>query len=52
MIYNPSGWVSQYQKIIDSQKEAAKIMKGNATLLNIGHSKMPSEFFRRFGNNL
>jgi hypothetical protein len=52
MIYNPSGWGPQYQKIIDSQKEAAKIMKGNATLLNIGHSKMPSEFFRRFGNNL
>jgi hypothetical protein len=52
MIYNPSGWGSQYQKIIDSQKEAAKIMRGNATLLNIGHSKMPAEFFKRFGNNL
>jgi hypothetical protein len=52
MIYNSSGWGSQYQKIIDSQKEAARIMKGNATLLNIPHREMPSEFFRRFGNSL
>jgi hypothetical protein len=27
-------------------------MLGNAVLLNIGHSEMPAEFFKRFGNYL
>ena len=51
MIYNPSGW-SGFPEVVKCQKKAAKIMLGNAILLNIGHSKMPSEFFRRFGNYL
>ena len=50
MIYNPSGWT--YPEVVKCQKKAAKIMLGNAILLNIGHSKMPAEFFRRFGNYL
>lgn len=51
MIYNPSGW-SGFPEVVKCQKRAAKIMLGNAILLNIGHSKMPAEFFRRFGNYL
>ena len=51
MIYNPSGW-SGFPEVVKCQKKAAKIMLGNAILLNIGHSKMPAEFFRRFGNYL
>jgi hypothetical protein len=51
MIYNPSGW-SGFPEVVKCQKKAAKIMLGNAILLNIGHSKMPAEFFKRFGNNL
>jgi hypothetical protein len=50
MIYNPSNW--GFPEVIKCQKKAAKIMLGNAILLNIGHSKMPAEFFRRFGNYL
>jgi hypothetical protein len=50
MIYNPSGWT--FPEVVKCQKKAAKIMLGNAILLNIGHSKMPAEFFRRFGNYL
>jgi hypothetical protein len=51
MIYNPSGW-SGFPEVVKCQKKAAKIMLGNAILLNIGHSKMPAEFFRRYGNYL
>ena len=51
MIYNPSGWRG-FPEVVKCQKKAAKIMLGNAILLNIGHSKMPAEFFRRFGNYL
>jgi len=51
MIYNPSGW-SGFPEVVKCQKRAAKIMLGNAILLNIGHSEMPAEFFRRFGNYL
>ena len=51
MIYNPSGW-SGFPEVVKCQKRAAKIMLGNAILLNIGHSKMPAEFFRRYGNYL
>jgi len=51
MIYNPSGW-SGFPEVVKCQKRAAKIMLGNAILLNIGHSKMPAEFFRRFGKYL
>ena len=50
MIYNPSNW--GFPEVVKCQKKAAKIMLGNAILLNIGHSKMPAEFFRRFGNYL
>ena len=50
MIYNPSGW--GFPEVVKCQKKAAKIMLGNAILLNVGHSEMPVEFFRRFGNYL
>jgi hypothetical protein len=50
MIYNPSGW--GFPEVVKCQKMAAKIMLGNAVLLNIGHSEMPAEFFRRYGNYL
>jgi hypothetical protein len=50
MIYNPSHW--GFPEVVKCQKKAAKIMLGNAILLNIGHREMPSEFFRRFGNYL
>jgi hypothetical protein len=50
MIYNPSNW--GFPEVVKCQKKAAKIMLGNAILLNIGHSEMPAEFFRRFGNYL
>jgi hypothetical protein len=50
MIYNPSNW--GYPEVVKCQKKAAKIMLGNAILLNIGHSEMPAEFFKRFGNYL
>jgi len=50
MIYNPSNW--GFPEVVKCQKRAAEIMLGNAVLLNIGHSEMPSEFFRRFGNYL
>ena len=50
MIYNPSNW--GFPEVIKCQKKAAKIMLGNAILLNIGHSEMPAEFFKRFGNYL
>ena len=52
MIYNPSPSNWGFPEVIKCQKRAAKIMLGNAILLNIGHSKMPAEFFRRFGNYL
>ena len=51
MIYNPSGW-SGFPEVVKCQKRAAKIMLGNAILLNMGHSEMPAEFFRRYGNYL
>ena len=50
MIYNPNNW--GFPEVVKCQKRAAKIMLGNAILLNIGHREMPSEFFRRFGNYL
>jgi hypothetical protein len=50
MIYNPSNW--GFPEVVKCQKKAAKIMLGNAILLNIGHSEMPTEFFRRYGNYL
>ena len=50
MIYNPSNW--GFPEVVKCQKKAAKIMLGNAVLLNIGHSEMPTEFFRRYGNYL
>jgi hypothetical protein len=50
MIYNPSHW--GFPEVVKCQKKAAKIMLGNAILLNIGHREMPTEFFRRFGNYL
>lgn len=50
MIYNPSNW--GFPEVVKCQKKAAKIMLGNAVLLNIGHSEMPAEFFKRFGNYL
>jgi len=50
MIYNPSNW--GFPEVVKCQKKAAKIMLGNAILLNIGHSEMPAEFFKRFGNYL
>ena len=52
MIYNPSPSNWGFPEVIKCQKRAAKIMLGNAILLNIGHSKMPAEFFRRYGNYL
>ena len=52
MIYNPSPSNWGFPEVIKCQKKAAKIMLGNAILLNIGHSKMPAEFFRRYGNYL
>jgi hypothetical protein len=50
MIYNPINW--GFPEVVKCQKRAAEIMLGNAVLLNIGHSEMPAEFFRRFGNYL
>ena len=52
MIYNPSPSNWGFPEVIKCQKRAAKIMLGNAILLNIGPSKMPAEFFRRYGNYL
>jgi hypothetical protein len=50
MIYNPSNW--GFPEVVKCQKRASEIMLGNAVLLNIGHSEMPAEFFRRYGNYL
>ena len=50
MIYNPNNW--GFPEVVKCQKRASKIMLGNAILLNVGHSEMPSEFFKRFGNYL
>ena len=50
MIYNPSNW--GFPEVVKCQKRASEIMLGNAELLNIGHSEMPAEFFRRYGNYL
>jgi hypothetical protein len=50
MIYNPKNW--GYPDVVKCQKKAAKLMLGNALLLNIDHSQMPKEFFKRFENHL
>lgn len=52
MMYRPENWTGRYDYIGKEQKNAAKLMGGNAILVNTGHSKMPSEFFRRFSNYL
>ena len=50
MIYNPNNW--GYPDVVKCQRKAAKLMLGNALLLDIDHSEMPSEFFKRYGNYL
>lgn len=50
MIYNPNNW--GYPDVVKCQRKAAKLMLGNALLLDINHSEMPSEFFKRYGNYL
>ena len=50
MIYNPKNW--GFPEVVKCQKKAANLMLGNALLLDIDHSKMPLEFFKRFVNYL
>lgn len=52
MMYRPENWSGRLAYIGKEQKNAAKLMGGNAILVNTGHSKMPAEFFRKFFNYL
>ena len=52
MMYRPENWGGGLSYIGKEQKNAAKLMGGNAILVNIGHSEIPTEFFRRFSNYL
>ena len=51
-MYRPENWGGGLSYIGKEQKNAAKLMGGNAILVNIGHSEIPTEFFRRFSNYL
>ena len=52
MMYRPDNWGGGLSYIGKEQKNASKLMGGNAILVNIGHSEIPTEFFRRFSNYL
>lgn len=52
MMYRPDNWGGRLAYIGKEQKRAAKLMGGNAILVNLGHSQIPTEFFRRFSNYL
>lgn len=51
MLYNPGNW-GEYPNLKKYMETLGPIMGKNATLVTIGHEKIPSLFFNQYGNSL
>jgi hypothetical protein len=51
MIYNPKNW-GEYPNLRTNMIILGEIMGTNATNVATGHSKIPLEFFNKYGNQL
>lgn len=52
MMYNNKNWTGNLAYIGKAQLQAQNLMGGNAIKVDMGHSKIPQAFFKRFGNFL
>ena len=52
MMFNPKNWGGKLVDIGKMQVKAKQIMGGNAIRVDMGHSQIPSAFFKRFGSFL
>jgi hypothetical protein len=52
MMFNNKNWGGKLEYIGKAQMQAQQIMGGNAIKVDLGHSKIPEAFFKRFGNFL